>query len=221
MSVLPTDLEDNRVIVSHERRVLFIHVQKTGGSTLDELLLARLPGAERVSGLAGGRHSTWTQAVQRMPEVAEYTTFGFVRNPWARLYSWHAMVMRRRENAEAGNDSLARRIERARFWGGVVERHDDFESFVMKAPDEFSRLRRPQIDYLTHRGREADFIGHTESYDDDLSRLANTLEFELPEQIRRVNRGPRTDYRAHFTDDMAARVAAVFRADVERFGYEF
>ena len=39
--------------MSHPARVLFVHVQKTGGSTVQSVLLDRLPGAEKLTGLAG------------------------------------------------------------------------------------------------------------------------------------------------------------------------
>ena len=42
------DSDVSAVIVSHPARVLFVHVQKTGGSTVQSVLLDRLPGAEKL-----------------------------------------------------------------------------------------------------------------------------------------------------------------------------
>ena len=44
---------DRAVIVSHPARVLFVHVQTTGGSTVQSVLLDRLPGAEQLADLPG------------------------------------------------------------------------------------------------------------------------------------------------------------------------
>ncbi len=204
--------------------MLFVHVQKTGGSTVEALLLRDLPGAERVSGLPGGRHSTLRQVVAAHPEVRDYWSFGFVRNPWARLYSWHAMVLRRGEVAEAGRGRMAERVDRSRFWGPVLARYPDFESFVMEAPAEFGRLRRAQVDYLrTRRPQEhrVDLIGRTETLDDDVRRVLVHLGLPVPASVPRTNAGPPTGYRDHYTPAMRDRVAELFSADVEEFGYEF
>ena len=209
------------MIVSHTRRVLFVHVQKTGGSTVEGLLLRDLEGAERVSGLPGGRHSTLRQVGATYPEVLDYWSFGFVRNPWARLYSWHSMVLRRGEAAAERRGQMAERVERSRFWGPVLARYPSFESFVMEAPDEFGRLRRPQVDYLRSRQHRVDFIGRTESFDDDVRQAFTHLGLPVPESVPHTNAGPSTGYREHYTPAMRDRVADLFAADLDEFGYEF
>jgi hypothetical protein len=98
------------VIVSHPARVLFVHVQKTGGSTVQSVLLDRLPGAERLSGLPGAKHAHLGAALERDPGLAAYWTFGFVRNPWARLWSWWSMIDRRHDQRDEGHAWASRRI---------------------------------------------------------------------------------------------------------------
>lgn len=209
------------MIRSVERRVLFVHVQKTGGSSIERLLYDHLPAAEPVKGLPGGRHATMRQVTAALPETRDYWTFGFVRNPWARMYSWHAMVVRRGEVADAGNRQLAERIARSRFWGGVLARYPTFEQFVLEGPEEFERLRRPQLDYLRTRRRRADFIGRTENLDDDLREAFARIGIPLPPAVPQNNAGPPTDYREHYTPEMRRRVGSLFAADVDEFGYEF
>ena len=46
------------MMVSHEKRVLFVHVQKTGGSTIDRMLEEAIPDVAYLQGLRGGRHAT-------------------------------------------------------------------------------------------------------------------------------------------------------------------
>ena len=158
------------MIVSAEGRFVFIHVQKTGGVSVETALTRTFPDA-RSPGLAGRRHAGLTEAVETMPEIRDYYSFGFVRNPWARLYSWHAMVVRRRARADAGNRSFARRLRKNAFWAVVVDELLEFEDFVLRGPDLIERLRTPQVEYLTASGRRADFIGRTESLADDLAQV--------------------------------------------------
>jgi hypothetical protein len=209
-----------RVIASASHRLLFVHVQKTGGLTIEALLKDALPDAEAIRDLPDGRHATLADALDARPELASYWTFGFVRNPWARMHSWHAMILRRKAAAEAGNKVMARRMRNMDFWRRVGEDYTDFEAFVLRGPDEFPRLRRPQLDYLRVPGREADFIGRTEELGDQVAEVFAQVGLPDP-AIERRNAGPPTDHRAHYTDAMRDRVAEIFAPDIERFGYEF
>lgn len=212
------------MIVSHPARVLFVHVQKTGGSTVQSVLLDRLPGAERLTGLPGAKHAHLRTALNRQPELATYWTFGFVRNPWARLWSWWSMIDRRQAQRDEGHAWATRRIDNNNFWSGVLRDLPDFEAFVMRGPEQFTRLRTPQLSYLQAGDRRADLIGRTESFSDDLARICERLGLEPPAQESRRNAqpgGPSSSYRAHFTPAMRDRVAELFAADVDEFGYEF
>jgi hypothetical protein len=211
------------VIVSHPARVLFVHVQKTGGSTVQSVLLDRLPGAERLSGLPGAKHAHLGAALERDPGLAAYWTFGFVRNPWARLWSWWSMIDRRHDQRDEGHAWASRRIANNPFWSGVLEL-GTFEAFVLKGPERYERLRTPQLDYLRTDDRRADFIGRTESFDADLARACERLGIEPPPQAPRRNAdrsGGTGSYRNHYTPLMRDRVAELFAADIDEFGYEF
>ncbi|MEJ7832239.1 MAG: sulfotransferase family 2 domain-containing protein [Nocardioides sp.] len=210
------------MIVSRSQRVLFVHVQKTGGMTIDTLLLEMLPGAERVEGLPGGRHVTLQNAAAAHPEVADFWIFGFVRNPWSRMWSWWSMVQRRGEAAASGrNPALTERVARNKFWTGAYAELSDFEAFVMKGPDLFARLGMPQVDYLSTPQRRADKIGRIESFDADLAQVCGRIGVELPSAVPRQNSGSTGDYRDHYTPAMRQRIAELFAPDVREFGYEF
>ncbi|WP_162599831.1 sulfotransferase family 2 domain-containing protein [Nocardioides solisilvae] len=210
------------MIVSHRQRLLFVHVQKTGGLSTDTLLERLLPDAERVQGLPGTRHAKLRSALRVHPELSDYFVFGFVRNPWARLLSWHAMVLRRNAAAESGNDFVARRLEANSFWRKVGEEYADFEEFVLRGTREVPRLGTPQLDWLRAPGRRADFIGRTETFADDLVAALAQAGVAVPDgAVERRNAGPPTDYRRAYTDEMRDRVAEAFADDVDAFGYRF
>ena len=85
------------MVISDSARLLFVHVQKTGGSTIHNRLTEVLPDARQVKGV--DRHATLGQILRAEPELSAYWTFGIVRNPWARLYSWWAMIKRAEADA--------------------------------------------------------------------------------------------------------------------------
>ena len=209
------------VIVSHAQRTLFVHVQKTGGITVEGLLLDQQPGAEKLKDLPGRKHARLGAALRQHPEVADYWTFGFVRNPWARMWSWYSMIQQRRESADAGDAWVTQRISRNRFWAGVIREIPDFEAFVMHGPELFPRMRVPQVRYFRAPGKQADFIGRTETLDADLRSIASRLGIEPPAVVPRENASRSGDYRTHFTPAMRDRVGELYVRDLEEFGYTF
>jgi hypothetical protein len=208
------------MIVSDQARLLFVHVQKTGGVSTERHLMAALDDAKPVRVVS--RHATYADILAVRPEYADYWSFAFVRNPWSRLWSWWRMIHRMKVKVESGKENASRKVAANGFWADVVESIDSFEQFVLDGPDRHERLRRPQVDYLSAPGREVDFVGRTESFEDDLARVF--VERGLPpfEKVERHNSGSATaDYHGHFTDAMRARVEEVFAPDIERFGYTY
>jgi hypothetical protein len=208
-----------RVLISDDRRFLFVHVQKTGGSTIDNSLTAALGDVRRIP--EAHRHAPLSDLLALEPELTSYWIVGFVRNPWARLLSWWRMMERFREGAQNGNERHITHLKRNKFVSAVLDAHPDFESFVLRATDEHPRLRMPQVDYLTSAGRRADFIGRQETLEDDLHQVYDQLQ--LPwSPLASVNISPgQLDYHDVYSPAGRKRVAELFEADLRAFDYEF
>lgn len=204
-------------MVSPANRFLFIHVQKTGGSAVSRTLEESIPDLEHVP---GAKHIKLGAALARFPELAEYFTMGFVRNPWERFFSWHSMILRRRDGARDGSYD-ADLFARNEFWQRVARDYPDFEGFVLDGIRRVPRLRVPQVGYLVAPGRRADFVGRTENLDDDVRRGLAVAGLPAPARVDRTNVGPASDYREHYTPAMRDRVAEVAARDIEELGYTF
>ncbi|WP_162599820.1 sulfotransferase family 2 domain-containing protein [Nocardioides solisilvae] len=207
------------MLVSDSHRFLFVHVQKTGGVSVEHLLRPLIPDVRGLEGLT--RHARLRQVLKAEPALASYWTVGFVRNPWARLLSWYGMVQRFRELAEKGSPKAQRFLGGGGFMAGVARDYPDFEQFVLRGPDDWPRLRTPQVAYLRAPGREADFVGRTESFEADVRRVMLHLGLPTPDSVPRDNAAPPRDYRTEYTPAMRDRVAEVFAPDLEAFGYSF
>jgi hypothetical protein len=205
---------DRRMRISDSKRVVFVHLPKTGGASLESVLDA-IPDAR---GPMHRRHDTLTQILWTEPELTSYWIFGFVRNPWARMVSWWSMINEARQAAEAGNKANQRKFRDYPVWKQV--RDYDFETFVMRGPEEVLRLRIPQIEVLTAGDRQADFIGRTENYAEDVNKVREQLGLPL-EELPHRHRGSHGHYREYFTPATRDRVADIFRKDLDEFGYEF
>jgi hypothetical protein len=207
------------MVISDAQKLLFVHVQKTGGSTIDNRLDAVLPDTRHVPGI--DRHATLGQILTAEPELAAYWTVGFVRNPWARMLSWFRMVERFKGRAEKGRRGADMFLKKNKFIKGVADSCPDFESFIMTAPDQWVRLRTPQIKYLTSTTRRADFIGRQETLEADLRAVFARLELPWePLESVNVDRS-RPDYREVYTEPMRKRVEEIFARDLAAFDYKF
>ncbi|MXG91682.1 sulfotransferase family 2 domain-containing protein [Nocardioides flavescens] len=207
------------MLISDSHRFLFVHVQKTGGSTIDNGLTAALGDVRRIP--AANRHAPLDRLLQLEPGLADYWTAGFVRNPWARMLSWWRMMERFRDGAAQGVERYVDHLQRNRFAASIVETYPDFESFVLGAPDEHPRLRKPQIRFLDVPAGRADFIGRQESLEADLHTIYDHLGLEWTE-LQSVNIDPgRPDYRDVYTLRARQRVAELFEPDLRAFDYEF
>jgi Sulfotransferase family len=207
------------VLISDSHRFLFVHVQKTGGSTIDNGLTAALGDVRRIP--AANRHAPLDRLLQLEPGLATYWTAGFVRNPWARMLSWWRMMERFRDGAEQGIERYVDHLARNRFVASIIERHPDFESFVLHAPDEHPRLRKPQYAFLNNDQKQADFTGRQEALEADLEKIYGHLglEWEAPASVN-IDPG-RPDYRDVYTESTRKRVAELFEPDLRAYGYEF
>lgn len=207
------------MLISDTHRMVFIHVQKTGGVTVGQVLEEAIPDLRRFPE-RGIKHATLGQLLEADPELASYWIFGFVRNPWSRLVSWWAMVERFAELAEQGVESARARFDRNAFLR-TSRGYADFETFVLRGPDELERLRTPQLAYLTAQGRGVDFLGRTESLQRDLETVFEHLGLDFPVELPHRNQSPHAHYTTYYSDASRQRVAELFAADIDAFGYEF
>lgn len=206
--------------VSDARRVLFVHVPKTGGSSIDRIFDAEVPDSRRVPGRQ--RHAPYGRLLAAEPELADYWSFGFVRNPWARMVSWWTMLGGVFERAEAGHPGALAKIERfPEVWLTEGEYRHDFERFILEGTEKLPKVGRPQVATLTARGRLVDFVGRLETFDRDLAVVRERLGLPAVEAVPHVNRSKHGHYRDYYDDATRDQVARVFAADIEAFGYTF
>jgi hypothetical protein len=210
------------MLLSYQPGFLFVHIEKAAGSSIQDALLpwsgqkakshlrrrlALLGPINRIGGLYRAlqfpEHAPASEVKSCLPpEVYDALfKFAFVRNPWDRLVSRYAHLLRSKE----------RRRHR------VVSRMEKFEDFVNW---EIQR-RAFQHSYVTdHRGNQiVDFIGYYERLGEDFAKVCARLK--LPAELPHANISPHRDYRSYYTPETRELVANKFKRDIELFGYNF
>lgn len=203
--------------VSDSERVLFVHIPKTGGATIEKVLDKSVADVRFEQ---SRRHDTLSEVLEREPALSEYWIFGFVRNPWERMVSWWAMLAKAKAAAAAGDEYNIRKFETLEVWR-AVRGYADFETFVTRGPDEVERLRTSQVGFLSTPTRSADFIGRTENIIDDINVVRQRLGLRPRNKVPHRHRGSHGPYRDYYTPRTRDRIASLFKDDIDEFGYEF
>lgn len=190
-------------------RAIFVHVPKTGGTSILKATDAGWQPHVPIS----------RYAAVDPKRCQEYFKFTFVRNPWDRLLSGYAFLR---------FDRNLPLIERQ--WAAEhLDRHTDFEAFVLALEDRAYRSMilnyvtfRPQLDWLRLPGRaelNVDFVGHFEKFGEDFAKIARRLE--IPDELPKTRQSRRGPYREAYSSRMRKIVADSFAEDIGFFGYSF
>lgn len=178
----------------------FIHINKTGGSSIEHALSAPLI------------HETARVFRDRIGVNRWQKRFSFaiVRNPWDRAVShYHYRLMTDQTGLRDGSLSF-------KDWVREV-----YVECSPKYVDE-DKMFLTQTDWVVDEdGRVmVDYIGRFEELDEawsEICRRLNRSDTALPH----VKKSSRQDYRDYYDQDTRDIVGSFFKVDVENFGYSF
>ncbi|QPN63429.1 sulfotransferase family 2 domain-containing protein [Synechococcus sp. CBW1004] len=212
------------MLISHQSKFIFVHVQKTAGISFESVLTRNFPDLMRWHGRHGfAREGAVELGVERW---SDFYSFGFVRNPWERLVSWYAMI-----DAARLKLPLWKRWRTAPFqyknWNEVYRKAKNFEQFVEKCTDVtwdngcLKSFAFNQIDYLSDAdGRIlVDKIGRFENIAADSAEIFSRLQID--DRLPHRNRSTHRHYSEWYSDRVRDVVAERFSRDIEAFGYRF
>jgi len=211
------------MLISDDPPFLFIHVDKAAGTSIQAALrpyaiprtrnrlrkrLVMLGGMNRLFNthrlLEFSEHVTAAVVKNCLPPEA-YTRlfkFAFVRNPWDRMVSKYAHLLRREQHP---------RHER-------VKAMHDFTEFLQW---ELKRAEALQSSYVCDADDRfiVDFVGYFEKLPEHFTRVCEHLKIQPG--LENKNTSAHQDYRTYYTPVTRELVAKHFRRDIELFGYEF
>jgi hypothetical protein len=211
------------MILSYSSGFIFIHIEKAAGSSIQQALLpfanvaansrlrrrlAWLGPLNRMGGLYRavqfGEHATANEVKGCLPPgVYEgLYKFAFVRNPWDRLVSRYAHLLRSKDR-------------RRHNFISSLEKFEDFLQW------EIQRDSANQFPYVTDAQGKliVDFVGRYETLAADFEKICARLKIQA--ELPHANVSEHRDYRTYYTPETREFVAKQFRRDIEMFGYDF
>lgn len=215
------------MIISPGRGYIFVHIPKTGGTSLalaleerarkDDILIGDTPKARkrrrRVQGVeTSGRlwkHSRLSdiEGLVTREEIAAAFIFTLIRNPWDRMVSYYHWL--REQNFDHPAVTVAG--------------SHDFAGFLAD-PTVLASLRAESYaGYVTDAAgvERCNAFVRLEHLDDDLGPVEDHLGVSL-RPLPHENRSARAGgYRSYYGDAQAEAVGRLYAGEIARFGYVF
>lgn len=191
---------------------IFIHIPKTGGTSIERALNTNARSEQDAShdlGNTYSEHKHWKTSdyETNCAELFDcYFKFMFIRNPWDRLvsrYEWQKFVL--------------------------PESHINFKTITQRTFKEFVKQRAPSIfekwcyyDLMCDKNgkRVVDFVGRFENLQNDFDIVCDKIGAPR-QQLPNTNHLKRKNYTEYYDNETREIVAQIFQRDIEYFGYEF
>ncbi|SMX27538.1 Sulfotransferase family protein [Pelagimonas phthalicica] len=212
------------MIISPGRNFIFVHIPKTGGTSMalalearahrDDILIGDTPKARKRRARAERLQSKgrmWKHSnladldgAYSPEQIGEMLCFTLVRNPWDRAVSYYHWLKEQRFDHPAVG--LAKQLE--------------FAPFLQHKLTISTMLAWPYGRYMRDvTGQEHGVFLRLEHLEQDMAPLAAHLGFvpELPHE----NRSDRAEYRSYYDADLRDLLGRLCAEDIARFGYTF
>jgi hypothetical protein len=191
-------------MISDKHRFIFVHINKTGGTSIEK---AFLPLADQKD--EAFKHASAKLYKTRFPDkFDDYFKFSFVRNPWDWLVSRYHWSKDHQRLIDYSFREFLDRLETGRELSAAAR--------WMEA------ALAPQLNRLTIDDRIAvDFVGRFERLHDDFHHLCLTLQLNSPPALPHVFKTDHAFYADYYDDQTAALVERLYAVDIGAFGYRF
>jgi len=191
------------MIISDHAKLLFIHVHRTGGSSIGNLLRDHL--GKKITCFIQHENAR-TSKSYLLDAHKDYYSFGFTRNPWERILSWYSLINLNQPKS-------------------LVEERKRFEMFIKSdAASDFTTqyFHYNSIEYLTNKKGElkVDEIFRYENYVTAVQEIQERFNMPL-KNIPTLNNTSNKDYHDFYTKESQRLITEKCRLDIEYFNYSF
>jgi chondroitin 4-sulfotransferase 11 len=188
-----------------EKEVVFIHIPKAAGSSINMSLYGNM----------GLGHLSVREYINLfgLIKYKSLYSFTFVRNPYSRVQSAYNFLKK------GGMNSVDEK-----FANKFIHKFEDLNDFILHGLNESEEIQRwihfiPQYEFLFYNGKkQVDYIGKVENINKDYKYIMNVLgiknDLETHNQMQSGN-----DFMQHFNDESKQVIQQLYSKDFEEFNY--
>ena len=184
-------------MINHEHKCIFVHIPKTGGTSVEVALQGR---GEQDS----IKHKTALQYKSQNSDIwDDYFKFTIVRNPWDLMISWWKWRTQSKKRASLPFLKFLK------------------ENKNMIPGNEHIKSGLTYFDFISDGNNIlVDKIYRFENFQEDFDDVCK--EIGIPRQkLPQINKTKRMHYSDYYDDKTRKLVADKFKKDIEYFNYEF
>jgi len=208
-------LKEFYMLISDKKKVIFVHIQKTAGTSVSEVLRSEINDTRSFLRV----HDFAVNAKKELGnQWDDYYKFAFVRNPWDRFVSWYSMITNPKNNS--GSNDL---------WEYVRQNSSNFKEFIKQCTNPprdhegIKKLGVNQLDYITDSDGKiiVDYVGRFENFEKDFKTVLDRLDIKNVEIPHIRHNSSHGNYREYYDDETRQIIEDRFKKDIEYFGYQF
>jgi chondroitin 4-sulfotransferase 11 len=187
-------------MISHEHKFIFIPVQRAAGVSINKAL-------EKFSDGLMFSYGVMTDGFyEDIIKYRDYFIFSVIRNPWDKIVSAYFCSF-------MGSKFLGKRCSFIKFLENLPTKESNFKWWFHTA--------RTLSDMLIDRDGNliADFLIRFENIGSDFQYVCDKIGLDA--KLPHLNATHREHYSAYYNDKTRGMVAAMFKRDIENFGYEY
>jgi len=203
-------------MISHKHKCIFVHIPKTGGSSISAYLSKNsfkyLP--ERITDYKNfvEKPTEWAIQHTRLHELSgqyqKFYSFTFFRNPWDLMvssFNWWTQKSKLPNRRRHG-----KKLKDLGFRYFIKSRHSS-------CINECYHADQGQTYWLNDK---IDFIGRFENLQEDFNTICDKIGIPR-KQLPHKNKSNHKHYTEYYDDETRQIVAEKYAKDIEHFGYEF
>jgi hypothetical protein len=215
-------------MISHQHRFIFVHVPRTGGTSVETVLRPYASISLAEPGSWPDRNRTWRNKFlfDSLKQHPDYYSFLFVRNPWDRFVSnWKYFYPNKDFNELIDDVARFLSLNPERLFCEVPNNyctqgikippylHSSLTPFLK---DNFGYHVLPLSYFL---GTGVSFVGRFEFLERDWETVCKAIGIDEP--LPRLNNSEHAHYAKYYNSDSRSAVAKIYQQDIVRFGYSF
>ncbi len=210
--------------ISKQYPSLFVHIPKTGGTSIETALQMffpwKLENQQQLFGLIQSpilvqqnflsnylQHLTATEIFELRPEITDLFSFAFVRNPWDKMISIYS-------NTDPNLVLEARKQ-------GIELRGISFAEFLYRTAEieHIHLLSQHKFILNAENKLQVDFVGRFETLATDFQQVCQHLSIQL--DLVHKNASIHNSYRQYYDANTSRIIAQRYQVDIEIFKYQF